>query len=50
MVRNLLTTPAVFWASIVIALFGSGEAAMYFWFALFPVNIVVGRIGRGSSS
>lgn len=44
-VRDLLSTPAVFWASIPIALLWSGDAAMYFWFALFPVSFFVGRFG-----
>lgn len=44
-VRGLLTTPAVFWTSILIALFWSGDVAMYFWFALFPVNVLVRRFG-----
>ena len=44
-VRGLLTTPAVFWTSILIALLWSGDAAMYFWFVLFPVNYLGGRFG-----
>ncbi len=41
-VRNAQwTTPAVFWLSIPIALFVSGQVAMYFWFALFPVNMAL---------
>lgn len=40
---NQLTTPAVFWASIPVALLWGGEVAMWSWFALFPVNILVGR-------
>lgn len=39
-----LTTPAVFWLSIPIALFWSGQLAMNFWLLLVPVNIVEGWI------
>lgn len=37
--RNQLLTPIVFGASIPLALFVSGQVAMYFWLALIPVNI-----------
>ncbi|MDZ4045842.1 MAG: TMEM175 family protein [Rhodoglobus sp.] len=41
---NQLATPIVFWGSIPIALLVSGEAAMWSWFALFPVNVIIGRL------
>ncbi len=43
-----LTTPVVFWLSIPIALFWSGEIAMYFWFLLFPANFVEGWLRNRS--
>jgi uncharacterized membrane protein len=42
--RNLLVVPIVFGASILIAVFWDPTIAMYSWFALIPVNIVMGRI------
>ena len=41
-----LATPAVFWLSIPIALWISGELAMYFWIILFPVHLVLGAADR----
>ncbi len=37
--RNQLLTPIVFGLSIPIAILVSGTAAMFFWLALFPVNV-----------
>lgn len=48
--RNQFMTPLVFWLSIPIALFIDGQAAMWFWFALFPVNIVLGLYDRRVAS
>ncbi len=48
--RNQLATPTVFWLSIPIALFVTGEAAMWFWFALFPAHFAVGIYDRRTSS
>jgi uncharacterized membrane protein len=45
-VRGLLTTPTVFWLSIPVALLVSGDAALYCWFALIPLNVLVGLTGR----
>lgn len=44
--RVQLQTPAVFWLSIPIALFVDAQLAMYFWFALIPLGIIVGTIER----
>lgn len=45
-----LTTPIVFWATIPIAIFWSGEIAMFAWFLLFPIGFLgaklQGRISR----
>lgn len=41
---NQFAVPIVFFLSIPIALFWDGSAAMWFWFALFPVNFIVGRL------
>ena len=43
---NQLAVPLVFWASIPIAILWDGGIAMYFWFALFPVNFIIGRMSR----
>lgn len=43
---NQLTVPLVFWVSIPIAILWDGGAAMWFWFALFPANFIVGRMSR----
>ena len=48
--RRQLATPAVFWLSIPIALLVSGEWAMYFWFALFPVHLVLGAVERSRAA
>jgi uncharacterized membrane protein len=42
--RNLLVVPIVFGASILIALFWDPTIAMYSWFLLVPVNVIMGRI------
>jgi uncharacterized membrane protein len=47
---NLLSTPAVFWATIPVALFWSGAVATYLWFLLIPANIVASRLGRWSAA
>lgn len=39
--RNQLLTPIVFGVSIPLALFVSGDVAMYSWFALIPVHIAL---------
>jgi uncharacterized membrane protein len=44
--RNLLITPAVFGVSIIIALLGYPLIAMYSWIALWPANVISGRITR----
>jgi uncharacterized membrane protein len=43
---NQLAVPIVFWASIPIALLWDGSVAMWFWFALFPVNFIAGRLSK----
>lgn len=43
--RNLLVVPAVFGASILIAVFWDANIAMYSWLALIPLNIIVPRLG-----
>ncbi len=43
---NQLTTPIVFWASIPVALLWDGSIAMWSWFALFPVNAIVGGLRK----
>ena len=48
--RNQFTTPLVFWLSIPIALFIDAQAAMYFWFALFALNIGLGIYDRARAS
>ena len=53
--RNQFTTPLVFWLSIPIALFIDARTAMYFWFALFFVNIALriydrARVSRSRDS
>lgn len=39
--RNQLLTPIVFGVSIPIAIFVSGDVAMYFWLGLIPVHIAL---------
>ncbi|CAN5292489.1 TMEM175 family protein [soil metagenome] len=41
--RNLLTTPAIFLLSIPIGFVFGAALALYFWIALLPLNIIVGR-------
>lgn len=43
---NQLVVPVVFWLSIPIAILWDGSIAMWFWFALFPANIIVGRMSK----
>ncbi|MDH6180276.1 putative membrane protein [Microbacteriaceae bacterium SG_E_30_P1] len=43
---NQLVVPVVFWTSIPIAIFWDGGIAMWSWFALFPLNIIVGSLSR----
>ena len=47
--RNQWATTIVFWATIPVALFIGGDVAMWCWFALFPVNAVVGWYSNRSS-
>lgn len=42
---NLLVTPAVFWASIPVAVWWP-DVATYLWFLLIPANVVASRLGR----
>jgi len=41
-----LITPAVFLASIPVAIFGSADVARWTWILLFPLNMVQGRADR----
>lgn len=42
--RNLVMVPLVFGVSIVIAIVWDPLAAMFFWFVLYPVNVIAARL------